>query len=79
MSGGEFLKAYVYREVQNISHVPTSREKHKFFLSLFGLRNHNLVLLLTLKPCMGFDPPHQIIPGFSVFDHLAPVSQLYYP
>jgi hypothetical protein len=34
-----------------------------------------LLLLLTLQPCVGFGRVHQIIPGFSVFNEVDPVSQ----
>ena len=36
-----------------------------------------LLLLLTLQPYTGFCPLHQVIPGFSIFDDVAQISQFY--
>jgi len=41
---------------------------------------NDIIIIITIiirsQPYMAFDL-HQIIPGFSIFDDLAPISQLY--
>jgi hypothetical protein len=41
------------------------------------IRSMNVILLhlLTLQPYTGFCPLHQVIPGFSIFDDVAQISQ----